>query len=368
MTSVRLAAGPADQGSEAKVDAARRQGAGLRRQFAVRMAILTALTLAAGTLAMTYGQVSVPVTQVWAIIFHNVTRSGATASPDDSIIWLIRAPRVALGFIVGAVLSLVGVAIQALVRNPIADPYILGIESGASATVVVGFYISLETGSGLFPPAIASFLGALGALIMVFTLARRRGRVSSTRLLLVGVAMSFAFGGITEFFSTLNPTINASQTALQWTLGSLASAQWSQVPIAAGTLAGVYAAFRFYGRQLNALAMGDATSAAVGLDPDRFRVRLLVITSLAVAVVVSLAGPIGFVGLVVPHVGRMLFGSEHTRLLPGVVLLGGLYLMAVDLLGRVIFAPHEINIGILTAIIGAPVFLWLVRSQDMGGR
>jgi iron complex transport system permease protein len=133
-------------------------------------------------------------------------------------------------------------------------------------------------------------------------------------------------------------------------------------------LVGAYIAFRFYCRPLNALAMGDATSTAVGLDPDRFRIRLLVIISLAVAVVISLTGPIGFVGLVVPHIGRMVFGSEHTRLLPAVALLGGLYLMAVDLLGRVIFAPDDINVGILTAIVGAPVFLWLLRRQGMDAR
>jgi iron complex transport system permease protein len=358
----------ADRDSATAVEAARRQGAALRRRFAIRMVILAVLTLVVATLAMTYGQVLVPPAQVWSIIFHRIVHSGATVSPNDTIIWSIRAPRVALGFLVGSALSLVGVAIQALVRNPIADPYILGIESGASATVVVALYLALVTGTGLFPPAIAAFLGALGTLILVFALARQRGRVNSTRLLLVGVAVSFALSGITEFFGALNPAVNATQTVQQWTLGSLAAAQWNQIPIAAGILVLVCLAFRFYRRPLNALAMGDATAAAVGLDPNRFRIRLLVITSLAVAVTVSLAGPIGFVGLVVPHVGRMLVGSEHTRLLPAVALLGGLYLMAVDLLGRVIFAPNEINVGILTAIIGAPVFLWLLRRQHGDGR
>ena len=329
--------------------------------------ILAVLTVVIATLALTYGQVSVPAGQVWSIIFHHIVPSRAAVSANDTIIWLVRAPRVALGFIVGSALALVGVAIQALVRNPIADPYILGIESGASAAVVIVFYIALVSGTSALPPPIAAFVGSLGTLILVFALARRRGRVASARLLLAGVAVSFALAGITEFFSTLNPNINATQAQQQWTLGSLASAQWSQIPIAFGALVLVYVSLRYYCRALNALAMGDATAAAVGLDPDRFRIRLLVITSLAVAVVVSLAGPIGFVGLVVPHVGRMLFGAEHTRLLPAVALLGGLYLMAVDLLGRVIFAPDEINVGVLTAILGAPFFLWLLRRQRFDG-
>ncbi|HTY71847.1 MAG TPA: iron ABC transporter permease [Actinomycetes bacterium] len=349
------------------VDSARHEGARLRRRYAVRMALVALLTVLVATLGMTYGQVRVPAGQVWSIIFHHIVGAKTTASPDDSIIWLIRAPRVALGFIVGGALALVGVAVQALVRNPIADPYILGIESGASAAVVIVFYVALVTGSRVFPPAVAAFLGAVATLGLVFALARRRGRVSSTRLLLAGVAVSFALAGITEFFSTLNPDINSTETQQEWTLGSLASAQWDQIPVAFVMLALVAAALRFHSRSLNGLAMGDETSAAVGLDPDRLRIRLLVITSLAVAVVVSLVGPIGFVGLVVPHVGRMVFGAEHTRLLPAVALLGGLYLMAVDLIGRVIFAPDEINVGVLTAIIGAPFFLWLLRRQDIDG-
>jgi len=265
----------------ATIDTARREGGRRRRQFAVRMVVLAALTLVVATLGMTYGQVPVPAGQVWSIIFHHILHSRASASPDDEIIWAIRAPRVALGFVVGSALSLVGVAVQALVRNPIADPSILGIESGAAAAVVVAFYVALLTGTDVFPPEIAAFLGSLATLVLVFALARRRGRIASARLLLAGVAVSFALAAFTEFFSTLNPTINATQTQQQWTLGSLAAAQWSQIPIASGALVLVYVALRYYSRPLNALAMGDATSAAVGLDPDRFRVRLLVIASLA---------------------------------------------------------------------------------------
>jgi iron complex transport system permease protein len=350
----------------ATIETARRQSARLRRRFLVRLTVLAVLTLATATLAMTYGQVPVPATQVWSILFHHVLGRGSSTSSDDAIIWQIRAPRVALGFIVGSALSLIGVAIQALVRNPIADPYILGIESGASAAVAIAFYLAAVSRTGLFPPSIAATLGSLGTLVLVFALARHRGRIVSTRLLLAGVAISFALAGITQFFTTLDPVVNATQLQQQWTLGSLAAAQWSQVPIALGMLLLVLIYLRFYARPLDALAMGDATCAAVGLDPDRFRVRLLVISSLAVAVVVAQVGPIGFVGLVVPHVGRMLFGAGHIRLLPAVALIGGMYLVAVDLLGRVIFAPDEVNVGVLTAILGAPFFLWLLRRQGLG--
>jgi len=349
------------------VESARQEAGRLRRRYLVGMVLLGLLAAVAASFGLSFGAVGVPIGRVWSIVLDHALQRRTTASIDNAIIWDIRAPRVALGFIVGATLSVVGVAVQALVRNPIADPYVLGIESGASAAAVAVLYLAMSTASeSVVAPTTAAFFGALGTLLLIFLLARKRGRVSSTRLLLVGVALSFALSGVTEFFIYLSPNPLAQEQLLFWVMGGLSGAQWNQIPIAAGILILTYAALRYQARPLNALAMGDASATAVGVDPDRFRIRLLVITSLAVAAVVPIAGPIGFVGLVVPHVGRMLFGAEHTRLLPAATLIGGLYLVSVDLIGRVIFAPGEVPLGVMTALLGTPFFLWLLRTREAG--
>ena len=353
--------------SAPSLEAVRLEAARLRRRFVVGMALVAILAMVAMALGLSFGAVHVPIGQVGQIVYRHVFGIHTGVSASDSIIWRIRAPRVALGFIVGATLAVVGVAIQALVRNPIADPYVLGIESGAAAAAVGVLFVGQVTSAGsVIGSTTAAFFGALGTLVLVFVLARRRGRVSSTRLLLVGVALSFAFGGITNFFIYLSPNTLAQEQLLFWLGGGLSAAEWNQIPLAAAILVAVYVALRYRARALNALAMGDANASAVGVDPDRFRIQLLIITSLAVAAVVPIAGPIGFVGLVVPHVGRLMFGAEHTRLLPAAALIGGFYLVAVDLLGRVIFAPGEIPLGAMTAVIGTPVFLWLLNTREGG--
>jgi iron complex transport system permease protein len=252
----------------------------------------------------------------------------------------------------------------------LADPYVLGVESGAAAAAVAVIFLSRRAVlSGEWSPTVAAFLGALATLALVFSIARKNGRVTSTRVLLVGVALSYALSGLTSFFLYASPDPAAQAQVLFWIMGGLGGASWTNLPIALGVLVAAWLAFGYYARQLNAMAMGDMSAVAVGLNPDRVRTRLLIISSLLVAVTVTLAGPIGFVGLVVPHVGRMLFGAEHRRLIPAVVLLGGIYLVLVDTLCRTIFAPSEIPIGVMTALLGTPFFLWLIRRKDsaMGG-
>ena len=339
----------------------------LRMKYLLTMLILLAVGVFIVLLALSYGAVSIPIRQVWEILWLHVWSHRSSRSSGDSIIWQIRAPRVALGFLVGAALSLVGVCVQALVRNPIADPYVLGVESGgATAAVIVMYLARVGAPTAGFTPTAAAFIGCLATLLIVFGLARKNGRIMTTRLLLVGVAVSFALSGITQFILYMSPNPAAVESMSFWTLGGLGGAVWSEIPRATLFLVFTFIAIRFHGRALNALALGDASATAVGIHPDTTRVRLLVISSLSVAAVIPIAGPIGFVGLVVPHAGRVIFGTEHSRLMPGVALLGGTYLVLVDLVARYIFAPMDIPLGVMTAILGTPAFLWLLRKQKWG--
>ena len=356
----------AGEGASRAVTDALAHGARLRRRFVAGLVLLTVVLVLAVTLGMSVGSVHVPFGQVWSIVWRHLAHG--TSDPGlagtDSIIWQIRFPRVVMGLLVGAGLAVVGVAVQAMVRNPIADPYVLGVESGAAAGAVAVIFLGRHARvHGVLSPALGAFMGALLTLLLVFALARRDGRVSSIRLLLVGVSLSYALSGFTSFLLYASHDPSAQSSILFWILGGLGGATWSQIPLTLAVVAFGAVVVWYYSRQLNALAVGDESAAALGMNPDRLRTKLLVVCSLVVAVMVSVAGPIGFVGLVVPHVGRMLFGADHRRLIPTSFLLGAIYLVLVDIVARTLFAPSEIPIGVVTAILGTPFFLWLIRRR-----
>lgn len=338
----------------------------LRRRYTLSLVGLIGLLLLAATLGMAIGAVSVPFSEVWSIIGRHLIQptSNVGAPGTDTIIWQIRAPRVVLGALVGAGLAIIGVAVQAMVRNPLADPYILGVESGAAAGAVAVIFFGGSFGKGIISPALGSFAGALLTLTLVFSLARQGGRVSSIRLLLVGVSLSFAFSGLTTFMQYATRDLAAQAAILFWLIGGLGGADWTKVPLLAAVLAIASAFAWYYARQLNILAIGDESATALGTNPDQLRIRLFVVLSLVVAVAVSMVGPIGFVGLVVPHVARLLVGAEHRRVLPVALLLGAIYLVSVDTAARWLLAPSEIPVGVLTAILGTPFFIWLIRRRD----
>lgn len=342
------------------------EGKRLRRRYALSVLGLVAALLLAATVGMSIGAVSVPFREVWMIIVRHVLQQPADAAAfgTDTIIWQIRTPRVVLGALVGAGLAVLGVAVQAMVRNPLADPYVLGVESGAAAGAVAIIFFGGALGKGIITPALGAFAGAILTLILVFTLARQNGRVSSLRLLLVGVSLSFAFGGLTTFMQYATHDLAAQQAILFWLIGGLGGAEWPQIPLMAGVLAVGAVTIWYYARQLNALAVGDESATALGMNPDQLRTRLFVVLSLVVAAAVSMVGPIGFIGLVVPHIARLLVGAEHRRVIPVAILLGGAYLVSVDVFGRWLMAPSEIPVGVLTAIFGTPFFIWLIRRRD----
>ncbi|MDV8000936.1 iron ABC transporter permease [Rhodococcus sp. IEGM 1408] len=281
---------------------------------------------------------------------------------EEAIIWEVRAPRVLLAAAVGAALAISGVALQAMVRNVLAEPYVLGISSGASTGAAGSILFGFATGAGQYALPVSAFIGALAASLLVFALARSNGRVTSVRLLLAGIAVGYALSAATSFLVFASDDPEGSRSVMFWMLGSLALARWG--PLLALVLLVTLASGAFFvlsSPRLDALAMGDETALALGVRPDRTRIHLLLAVSLCTGVSVAAAGAIGFVGLVVPHLARRMVGAAHSRLLPVTALLGAALLIWADAVGRILMQPRELPIGILTALVGAPFLVMLVR-------
>lgn len=312
--------------------------------------------------AISIGAVSVPLGDVWRIVLRHLGGGGATGDPAlDQIVWNFRTPRVVLAALVGAGLAASGVVLQAVVANPLADPYVLGVSSGASLGAVL--VITLTSGAlGGLGVSSAAFVGAVGAVVLVFLLGQRGGRLAPTRLVLSGVAVGYLFLAATSYLQ-LQATPTELRTVMFWMLGSVAGAQWGQLTIVSIVVLTTTVALSLFGRQLNALLAGDESATALGVDVHRLRALLLVLASLLTGTVIAVAGGIGFVGLMIPHLVRLATGADHRRLLPRSALVGAIYLVVVDLLSRTVNRPNELPLGILTALFGAPFFLWLLRRN-----
>ncbi|QBD82273.1 iron ABC transporter permease [Ktedonosporobacter rubrisoli] len=283
---------------------------------------------------------------------------------EDSIVWTFRLPRVLLAGIVGAALAVSGTTLQALVRNPLADPYIFGISSGASVGAVAVLTLGPTLLIGLSFQA-SAFAGALITMLLVYLLAQQGGRVVPMRLLLAGIALGYTLQAVTSYLVLISSRPGGGVAGvLYWLAGSLATATWSDLGLPALLLFLITLLLILQARQLNALLMGEESATALGINLPRFRLQLFVLTSLLVGIAVSVSGAIGFVGLMLPHIIRFFVGANHRRLLPLVALGGALYLILVDLLGRLLIAPQELPVGIMTAILGGPFFLWLLSRRD----
>jgi iron complex transport system permease protein len=311
---------------------------------------LGAAPIAPGTVWQVVGQHTIawPETQSW--------------SPgDDSIVWLVRMPRVLLGAIVGAGLGICGVAIQALVRNVLADPHLLGVTSGASAGAAVAILFGAGAALGANALAASAFAGALAAMALVFAVARLGGHVTSIRLVLAGVATGYALSALTSFVIFASDSKEGTRAVLFWLLGSLSQARWSAVALPAIAVAAVMVLMVLWSRRFDAISIGDDTAHALGVSPTRFRLQAAALVALGTGTVVAVSGAIGFVGLIVPHVARRLVGAEHRLLLPAAALLGAIFLVWADVVARVAFEPRELPLSVVTAAVGAPFLFILVR-------
>lgn len=320
------------------------------------------LLLVAMTAGVAIGSVGLSPGAVWQVVANHLWGT-PSLSVADEIVWQIRLPRVLLAAVVGAALTTAGTVVQALVRNSLADPFLLGVSSGASvgaaAVLLFGAFASL----GVWAVSVGSVVGAVAAMIAVFLVSGAGGRLlSPTQLILCGVVLSALFESITSFLIFKgNP--QATQSVLFWLLGSFGNADWTQLLIPALALLVAIVYLTAQGRSLNALAMGAEPAASLGINVRRLRLNLFVVTSLMVGVTVAVAGVIGFVGLAVPHIVRLLVGSDHRRVLPVGVVFGAAFMVVGDLLARTIVAPQEMPIGVITAFIGAPTLIVLIRRR-----
>ncbi|MFJ7496764.1 FecCD family ABC transporter permease [Streptomyces sp. NPDC097727] len=326
----------------------------------VVIGVLTVLLLAAAVAGLALGPVRIPPGEVLRTVLGG-ERTGAY----PTIVWEVRLPRVLLGAVVGAGLALSGTVLQALVRNPLADPFLLGASSGASAGAAVVVVLGVGAGAATdVALPIAAFAGSMAALVAVYAMARRGGTMTTGRLILAGVAIQYVLSAFTSLILVLSSRAEHVRTILFWTLGGLGGARWDQLALPALVL-GVGAVLLIsLARPLDLLLTGEEGARSLGLDPGRFRGGAFVLVSLIVGVLVAYSGAIGFVGLMIPHAARLIVGASHRRLLPVAALGGAVFLLLADLLARTVAAPEEIPAGVITALVGGPFFLWLLRRSS----
>lgn len=321
--------------------------------------------------AVSFGTVSIPLGQVYQVILEELKAllPGGTASAGGSVhdvVWLIRLPRLILAVGVGMGLSVCGAVMQAIVKNPLADPYVLGVSSGAYLGASLAMLLGV---GGLLGGSAMGVLGCAGALLVslgVMALANLGGRSNAVKLLLAGTALSAVCAGFSNFFIFLLNDDHAASAVVQWSMGSLAAADWgSNAVIVAVAVLGTLFFWSQY-RNLNLMLLGDDCAVTLGTDLHRWRLIYLTVAAVMVGSAVYKAGLIGFVGLLIPHVVRMLFGTDHKKLIPVSALLGAIFLVWADVLCRVILPGNELPIGVLTALVGAPVFVYLMARKKYG--
>lgn len=288
------------------------------------------------------------------------------ANAHRQILFTVRLPRIMLALMVGGSLAAAGVAFQALLRNPLAEPYILGVSSGAAFGAILALSVSLEMSFlGYYPVAAASFIGAAGAMFLVYFVARVRGSLPRHTLLLVGVIVNAFFGALIMFITSV-VDFTRLQSIIFWLMGSLQAVRisWSVIGLALlFSLLGI-SVLGAMARSFNLLSLGDEPAAQLGIEVERTKKIALLVASFITAIGVSVAGPIGFVGLIVPHIMRLVVGPDHRLLLPASVLAGALFLLAADTFVRTFFYSHfgtEIPVGVVTAMCGGPFFLFLLK-------
>ena len=360
-------------GSEAAAPALAAVG-GLPALTLARPARAGAWGLGAGALllsvsaAVSMGAVAVPLDAVWGVILNNLWPGLVT--PDwsagrASIVWDIRLPRALLAALVGAGLALVGAALQSVTRNPLADPHLLGISSGAAFGAILAL---LHTGMflGLATVPLMAFIGALGGVLVVLAAANFARAASADRLVLIGVAVSFILMALANALIFLGDP-RAAHTALFWMLGGLGLAQWAHLiwPALALGFAAVW--FRMAAGALNAMTVGDETAVTLGVPAARFRLAAFVVAALVTGVMVAFSGVIGFVGLMVPHIARLVVGGDNARVLPASMLAGAVFLVWADIAARTVMRPEDMPIGIVTGLVGGMFFVWLLRRKARGG-
>lgn len=324
--------------------------------------------------AVTFGNADISVSEVYRVIgyevFHLDSCKEYASGAIHDVVWLIRLPRVILALVIGIGLSVSGDVMQALVKNPLADPYILGISSGASLGATLAIMLGFGSAFGKNSVGIMAFAGAFGAAVLVIRLSAIGGRSNTGKLILAGVAVGAVCSAFSDFVIYLANDKNATAEITYWTMGSLSGANWNtDLLISVIMIAGTIFFWSQY-RALNLMLLGEETAITLGTDLRKSRVWYLVVVAVMVGFAVFAAGIIGFVGLIIPHAVRIVVGTDHKKLIPVSALVGGIFLIWADVASRVILRYSEMPIGILISIIGAPCFIYLMirSSYGFGGK
>jgi iron complex transport system permease protein len=336
-----------------------------RKSYRLVMAIL-AVALVGGIVAATVtGAAGLSVADGFAALFGLLRRgAGATGSFPDwapRLLLDLRLPRIALAIIAGAALSTAGASFQGTFRNPLAEPYLLGVSAGAALGATIAIVSRPLASLGIYTLPLLAFVGATLAAFLVYRLATFGGRTQGASLLLSGVAVGSTLTAVLSFLMVT--TERDLHTVVVWLMGGLTSATWNKVFITLPVVAGGFIYMMLMARRMNLLLMGEERARELGVDSQRTRRNLMIVASLTTAAAVSFTGLIGFVGLMVPHIMRLLVGPDHRRLLPASALFGALLLLVADTVARTAMAPAEIPVGIITAAAGGPFFLYLLRRR-----
>lgn len=320
--------------------------------------------------AMSIGTVKLPMASIYNTVLEQLVSGqpieGADYGPVHDIVWLLRLPRLVLAALVGMGLSVCGVIMQAVVKNPLADPYILGISSGASLGATAAILLGIGVAWGENFVGIAAFIGAFAMSLGVLFISNLGGRSNSVKLLLGGMALSAVCGAFSSFIVYFANNKEGMQTVAYWMMGSFAGAKWETLAVIAPIVVLAVLFFWSQSRMLNLMLLGDESALTLGTDLHIYRQIYLLVSSLIVGFVVYAAGMVGFVGLVVPHVIRMLVGTDHKKLIPVSAMTGAVFLVIADGLCRVIIPRTELPIGILISLIGAPCFVYLMIKKTYG--
>ena len=337
---------------------------------ALIMLILAVFLVLAFLWALSIGTVKLSFIQIYEGIVNQFTSGIAIETagqgPVHDIIWLLRLPRLVLAALVGMGLSVCGVIMQAVVKNPLADPYILGISSGASLGATAAILLGIGVALGENFVGIAAFIGAFAMSLGVLFISNLGGRSNSVKLLLAGMALSAVCGAFSSFIVYFANNKEGMQTIAYWMMGSFAGAKWETLAVIGPIVLLAVLFLWTQSRMLNLMLLGDESALTLGTDLHIYRQIYLLVSSLIVGFIVYAAGMVGFVGLVVPHVIRMLVGTDHKKLIPVAALTGAVFLVIADGLCRVIIPRTELPIGILISLIGAPCFVYLMIKKTYG--
>lgn len=334
-----------------------------RKNYGWALLSLGILLLGASAFSLTCGQIEVPIKNTLSIIAYQLGLP--CAGTEDftreqlAVIWFIRMPRMLVGVLVGSALGISGAVMQGIFSNPLADPGIIGISAGAATGAVLSIALGVAAEGMLTMPAFA-FCGSLCAVALTVFLAMRNGKIPVMTLLLAGVAVGMLLGAVTSGLLTFMNEQKLQQY-LFWMVGGLDYRRWEHVYLAMGPVLVGIAVMVLLARHLNILALGEIEAKAVGMPVTAFRMGLLFVAAMTTATSVCVSGNIGFVGLVMPHMMRMLLGPDHRILLPASALGGAMFLVICDSLGRIVMPPAEVRVGIMTALLGTPYFLYLLR-------